>query len=199
MSHFCVQDLIPSNYLKDLSRHAEIEPQLSQPKPKEPPAPPQPVIPPVPTALMMTGPPPGPPLLSGAKPHAPGILPSPAQLMMVPPPPALPSMAGASGMRTPPIVPLQAPAVPQFSYADINVTSMSGLAPHIAVNEQLELFTAHPQLKSFVRPAIERSVQELLAPVVERTLKITLTCCEQIVRKVCYTLSSVVSVVEVVC
>ena len=50
---------------------------------------------------------------------------------------------------------------------------------------QLALFQAHPQLKQFVRPSIERSVQELLPPVVERSIKIALTTSEQIVKKVC--------------
>ncbi|KAI8491153.1 CCR4-NOT transcription complex subunit 1, partial [Branchiostoma belcheri] len=45
------------------------------------------------------------------------------------------------------------------------------------------LFTAHPQLKACVRPAIERSVQELVHPVVERSIKIAMTTCEQIVKK----------------
>ncbi len=49
---------------------------------------------------------------------------------------------------------------------------------------QLALFQAHPQLKQFVRPAIERAVQELLPPVVDRSIKIALTTCEQIVKKV---------------
>ena len=49
---------------------------------------------------------------------------------------------------------------------------------------QIALFQTHPQLKQCVRPAIERSVQELLLPVVERSIKIALTTCEQIVKKV---------------
>jgi hypothetical protein len=50
---------------------------------------------------------------------------------------------------------------------------------------QISLFQANPQLKQFVRPAIERAVHELLPPVVERSIKIALTTCEQIIRKVC--------------
>lgn len=49
---------------------------------------------------------------------------------------------------------------------------------------QIALLHQNPQLKQYVRPAIERSVQELLPPVVERSIKIALTTCEQIVRKV---------------
>lgn len=45
------------------------------------------------------------------------------------------------------------------------------------------LFQAHPQLKQWVRQAIERAVQELVHPVVDRSIKIAMTTCEQIVRK----------------
>lgn len=41
-----------------------------------------------------------------------------------------------------------------------------------------------PQLKQMVRPAIEKAVQDLLAPVVERSIKIALTTAENIVKKV---------------
>lgn len=54
------------------------------------------------------------------------------------------------------------------------------------VNLQLHisLFQPHPQLKQLVRQAIERAIQELLPPVVERSIKIALVTCEQIVKKV---------------
>lgn len=48
---------------------------------------------------------------------------------------------------------------------------------------QIPLFQAHPQLKQCVRQAIERAVQELVHPVVDRSIKIAMTTCEQIVRK----------------
>lgn len=40
------------------------------------------------------------------------------------------------------------------------------------------------QLKACVRPVLERSIQELLVPVVERSIKIALTTCESIIKKV---------------
>lgn len=49
---------------------------------------------------------------------------------------------------------------------------------------QIPLFQQHPHLKQFVRPAIERAVQELVHPVVERSIKICLTTAEMIVKKV---------------
>lgn len=48
---------------------------------------------------------------------------------------------------------------------------------------QIPLFQAHPQLKQCVRQAIERAVQDLVHPVVDRSIKIAMTTCEQIVRK----------------
>ncbi|XP_078524738.1 CCR4-NOT transcription complex subunit 1 isoform X6 [Lissotriton helveticus] len=82
------------------------------------------------------------------------------------------------------------PPQPQYSYHDINIYSLGGLAPHIALNPtnqaslaQIPLFQTHPQLKQCVRQAIERAVQELVHPVVDRSIKIAMTTCEQIVRK----------------
>lgn len=49
---------------------------------------------------------------------------------------------------------------------------------------QLPLFQAHPQLKQCVRPAFERAVQEWLAPIVDRSVKIAVNTSEQIVKKV---------------
>ncbi|KAI5617284.1 CCR4-NOT transcription complex subunit 1, partial [Silurus asotus] len=75
------------------------------------------------------------------------------------------------------------PPTPQFSYHDINVYALAGLAPHININGNIPLLQAHPQLKQCVRQAIERAVQELVHPVVDRSIKIAMTTCEQIVRK----------------
>uniref|UniRef100_A0A8C5QAP2 CCR4-NOT transcription complex subunit 1 n=1 Tax=Leptobrachium leishanense TaxID=445787 RepID=A0A8C5QAP2_9ANUR len=75
------------------------------------------------------------------------------------------------------------PPQPQYSYHDIHVYSLAGLAPHITLNPSIPLFQAHPHLKQCVRQAIERAVQELVHPVVDRSIKIAMTTCEQIVRK----------------
>ncbi|XP_071824170.1 CCR4-NOT transcription complex subunit 1-like isoform X2 [Apostichopus japonicus] len=73
--------------------------------------------------------------------------------------------------------------MPQFNFHDLNTTSLNGLAPHIVINSQLALFQNHPQLRSCVRPAIDRAVSELVHPVVDRSIKIALTTCEQIIKK----------------
>ncbi|KAI1889966.1 hypothetical protein AGOR_G00168350 [Albula goreensis] len=75
------------------------------------------------------------------------------------------------------------PPTPQFSYHDINVYALAGLVPHININVNIPLLQAHPQLKQCVRQSIERAVQELVHPVVDRSIKIAMTTCEQIVRK----------------
>lgn len=49
---------------------------------------------------------------------------------------------------------------------------------------KVTLLQANPQLKQFVRTAIEKSVHELLPPVVERSIKFALPTCEQIIKKV---------------
>ncbi|XP_056273029.1 CCR4-NOT transcription complex subunit 1 isoform X3 [Pseudoliparis swirei] len=75
------------------------------------------------------------------------------------------------------------PPTPQFSYHDINVYALAGLAPHININVNISLLQAHPQLKQCVRQSVERAVQELVHPVVDRSIKIAMTTCEQIIRK----------------
>lgn len=75
------------------------------------------------------------------------------------------------------------PPTPQFSYHDINVYALAGLAPHININISIPLLQAHPQLKQCVRQSVERAVQELVHPVVDRSIKIAMTTCEQIIRK----------------
>ena len=55
---------------------------------------------------------------------------------------------------------------------------------------QITLFIAHPQLKNCVKQAIERAIQEMLAPAIERATKIAVTTSEQIVKKVCFVAAS---------
>jgi len=56
------------------------------------------------------------------------------------------------------------------------------------------VFQANPQLKQYVRAALEKAVHELMPPVVERAIKIALTTCEQIIKKVQFSTCLVSSV-----
>ena len=62
--------------------------------------------------------------------------------------------------------------------------AFSTASPCDPFSTQLPLFQQHPHLRNCVRPMLERAVQELVHPVVDRSIKIALTTCEQIVRKV---------------
>ncbi|XP_031420064.1 CCR4-NOT transcription complex subunit 1 isoform X4 [Clupea harengus] len=161
-----INDLKPGNLLKDKDTLKNLEEQLSAPKKEV--KPPEEMLPVVTTDS----------LLFAAAPSA----------------PVTTVACTATG-----------PPTPQFSYHDINVYALAGLAPHININinvstdsltsqvntaistlvsgETIPLLQAHPQLKQCVRQSIERAVQELVHPVVDRSIKIAMTTCEQIVRK----------------
>ncbi|XKL59833.1 hypothetical protein PGB90_000849 [Kerria lacca] len=101
-----------------------------------------------------------------------------------------------NSIQTPPLMP---PPVltpePKFNLISFNITSIQNLGTLITINNQFEvihmcnrlsqlpLFQAHPQLKQCVRPAFERAVQEWLAPIVDRSVKIAVNTSEQIVKK----------------
>uniref|UniRef100_A0A3B3VN55 CCR4-NOT transcription complex subunit 1 n=1 Tax=Poecilia latipinna TaxID=48699 RepID=A0A3B3VN55_9TELE len=99
---------------------------------------------------------------------------------ILPPPTTAPSTTPAATTTT---CTTTGPPTPQFSYHDINVYALAGLAPHININVNIALLQAHPQLKQCVRQSVERAVQELVHPVVDRSIKIAMTTCEQIIRK----------------
>lgn len=68
---------------------------------------------------------------------------------------------------------------------DIKSCGFLALIIDVLILFQITLFQQQPQLRQYVRPAIERAVQELIHPVVERSIKICLTTAEMIVKKVC--------------
>uniref|UniRef100_A0A336KB47 CSON004409 protein n=1 Tax=Culicoides sonorensis TaxID=179676 RepID=A0A336KB47_CULSO len=151
-----VSDLKPAIYLKDPERAINIEYQLSQPsKPKE------------------IG-----PINSGGS----GVLanlPTSEELTATPSTSnitsASPSIEAAAMMLNPP--------EPRYNVMDINVTSIATIAHQIVYNPNIGLFMSHPQLKAVVRSAIERTINEWISPVVDRSVKIALKTSEQIVRK----------------
>lgn len=78
---------------------------------------------------------------------------------------------------------LTAPPEPRFGYSDIQISGMQAFQTHTVISPSILLFQTQPQLKTLVRTSIERAVQEWIAPVVDRSIKIALQTCEQIIRK----------------
>lgn len=78
---------------------------------------------------------------------------------------------------------IAAPPEPKFNFSEITVGSMSNLAQHIVYSPNIAILHAHPQLKQIVRTAIERTISDWLSPVVDRSVKIAVNTCEQIMRK----------------
>ena len=95
-----------------------------------------------------------------------------------------PAAPPAPGSLATPAGGISGPPMPQFRYSDINVMSMAGLTSHITINDGLPLLQANPALKQLIQPSIEKAIQDLMVPVVERSIKVALTTCEQIVKKV---------------
>lgn len=162
-----IMDLKPSLYLKDPEKLRQIEFQLSQPKPNKEAANTMPVNPPIQV------PPPQIPIM----PPQPPMIPAEEMAGPVPPPPAglVPADPGLMGVLGMP--------EPRFNYLDVNVSSTSAFGQKICFNPHIILFQNYPHLKQFVKPAIERSIQEWIHPVVDRSIKYALTTCEQIIRK----------------
>lgn len=163
-----ITDLKPSLYLKDPEKVRLIEFQLSQPKPnKEVASTPMPQV-------NQT------------------IVQAPPLQMLVPPPPIIPTeeivaavATPTSGLATndPTMMGFLGLPEPRFNYLDVNVSSTSAFGQKICFNPHIILFQNYPHLKQFVKPAIERSIQEWIHPVVDRSIKYALTTCEQIIRK----------------
>lgn len=78
---------------------------------------------------------------------------------------------------------LTAPPDPRFGYADIQIAGMAALQTHVTISPSILLFQTLPHLKQLVKISVERAVQEWLLPVVDRSIKIALQTCEQIIRK----------------
>lgn len=75
------------------------------------------------------------------------------------------------------------PPEPRYNYMDIVVGSLSNLNQHIILSPSVSMLHAHPQLKQFVKTAIERTISDWITPVVDRSVRIAVNTCEQIIRK----------------
>lgn len=156
-----VVDLKPSLYLKDQEKLRNLEYQLSQPVVSQSPAQQQPAPATTSTATVST-----------------------EEMSQIAVSSSATPPTSVAPTNTTPTSNLPAgPPDPRFSYTDISVAGIGSLAPHVTVNGQVALFQTHPHLKQFIRPAVERAVQEWIHPVVDRSIKIALTTCEQIVKK----------------
>lgn len=160
-----IANLKPAIYLKDPEKVRQIEFQLSQPKQKEAAA-----VVPVNQAIVQA------PQMQMMPPQPP-MIPCPEDMVVTAPTPTSgligdPNMMGVIGLPE-----------PRFNYLDVNVSSTSAFGQKICFNPHILLFQNYPHLKQFVKPAIERSIQEWIHPVVDRSIKYALTTCEQIIRK----------------
>lgn len=159
-----VAQLKPAVYLKDPEKLRQLEYQLSQPAKKET----QP-------AMQLTQP------IAQPTNNPPATMNS-EEIASVSGSSSTPPSSVTNSSATPTSV-LQVAPEPRFSYVDIQLSGNGALHSHLTINNTLVLFQTHPHLKQLVRPAVERAVQEWIAPVVDRSIKIALTTCEQIVRK----------------
>ncbi|GBP76975.1 CCR4-NOT transcription complex subunit 1 [Eumeta japonica] len=157
-----ISSLKPTVYLKDPEKLRQIEFQLSQPNKKES------------TSMPV---------------NQPIVVPTPQMPLMAPQTPMISAddLAVTSSTPTNTLVSsdpnyLGLPE-PRFNYLDVSVLSTSTFAQKIVYNPHIILFQNYPHLKQFVKPAIERSIQEWIHPVVDRSIKYALTTCEQIIKK----------------
>lgn len=158
-----VSHLKPAVYLKDPERLRNLEYQLSQPIKKEP----QPIM--IPQSMAQST------VNQTSNMNAEEITSASGSS-------GTPPSSVTNSSATPTSV-LQVAPEPRFSYVDIQLSGNAALQNHLTINNSLVLFQTHPHLKQLVRPAVERAVQEWIVPVVDRSIKIALTTCEQIVRK----------------
>lgn len=108
-----------------------------------------------------------------------GMEPEMAQVQGFGGPLAAPVSNAQQGAQPNPLRPVE----PKFQISDINTSNLNGIVPHITVDSRLTLLKDQPDLVQLIKIAIEKSIQEWAAPVIERANKIALTTTEQIVKK----------------
>lgn len=157
-----VSELKAVVYLKDSEKAHKIEYQLSQPgKPKEPI---QPIAPLHTSSNASVSDDSGPVPASAASTSSGNVTVSPNQ--------SLDAQSTASG-----------PPEPRFNYMEITVSNYSCINNLMTISPNILLLHTQPHLKALVRTAIERTLTDWMTPVVERSVKIATTTCEQIIRK----------------
>lgn len=153
-----VADLKAVVYLKDPEKIVNIEYQLSQPKQ---------IIDSTPPSAIAT------PSQNIIPQEEPSTTPAPSSNHSMSPQNPSVDSAGVTA----------APPEPKYNYMDITVHNYSCINQYLTVSPNISLLHTHPQLKQFIRTAIERTISDWINPVVERSVKIALTTSEQLVRK----------------
>lgn len=94
--------------------------------------------------------------------------------------PSQPEKSKAGGSSPPqPIIP--SPGAHTFNYHEIPLNIAQLVSFYNVPN--VPLFQHSPTAKSLIKPAIERAITEWVAPVVERSMKISIITAEQIIKK----------------
>ncbi|CAG9761528.1 unnamed protein product [Ceutorhynchus assimilis] len=150
-----VTTLKPSVYLKDPERIKKIEFQLSQPIKKE---------------------------LSQSSHTSQSVNMTEPELVNIIPAPTTSSPV-MQNMSTTPTSSIPLLPEPRFSYSEIQINGMQALQSHTVISPSAVLFQSQPQLKPLAKTAIERAIQEWIVPVLERSIKIAVQTCENIIRK----------------
>ena len=79
-----------------------------------------------------------------------------------------------------PVIP--SPGVHCFNYHDISINA-SSLAQHVTIPANVAMLQMQPNLKPLVAKAVERAIQEWVALVIERSMKISIITAEKIIKK----------------
>lgn len=155
-----VGNLKPASYLKDADNLQKIQNQLSNPSKKEITTPvSQTISTPVPSAVISST----------------ALVPSDEVNRISVTPTIMPNDTGMMQLVNLP--------EPRFGYLDLNISNTSQFSQYIVISPHLTLFQTNPHLKQFVKSAIEKSIQDWIHPVVERSIKYALPACEHIIRK----------------
>ncbi|XP_075261822.1 CCR4-NOT transcription complex subunit 1-like isoform X2 [Convolutriloba macropyga] len=73
---------------------------------------------------------------------------------------------------------------PLFAYQEINHLDLRvGLTGKVRDNYSNTLFHQQPNLRLLIKPNIEKTVQDLLQPLIERSVRISVITCEQMIKK----------------
>nr|QOW64962.1 hypothetical protein [Lymnaea stagnalis] len=162
-------ELKATKYLRDPTRMATLEHQLSPVKPQEEPVPSAVAQPPA--GLPMPPIPGMPPMHS--------LPPPPPNNISIPPPPPVIQLSTGPANTTLPLQP------PKFNIHDINTNTnlASFLQQYIVINEQVIYIQANVSLRNSVIGAIESTMQDFIVPITDRAIKVAVATTEQIVKK----------------